>query len=203
MFLANFWGADWPRIEAELRKQEGWADFDLSTLPLPPPFEEALPRLREQLAVRTPAQRDSSIESYLEIGTGSGRLEDRQWIQSKYAGLKQLGESEYATILAHVGPAQQVLETSAARIVDAIHEARLRLFDQGERSIAPYSCAGLQNPRENMPGLLSSKGFGWEGWAVSILVLQSDVPGYDEMRAENLELIRERNRQLRQIIATF
>ena len=44
-FLADYWGADWPRIEAELRKQDGWADYDLKKLPMLMPLEEAMPLL--------------------------------------------------------------------------------------------------------------------------------------------------------------
>ncbi len=202
-FLTDYWGEDWPRIEAELRKMEGWEDYDLKKLPLPVPLDVAIPKLREELAHRTPEQRQSSIESYLEIGKGSGRLEDHQWILARHAQGKTLGEAEFLAIRAHVGPSQQVLEDSAARIIDAIHSVKLNLFDRRDFTLGPYSTAGTVNAREWKPGLLFSISYGYEGWAAGVMVLESDVPGYTELRAENLELIRIRNRELEALIATF
>jgi hypothetical protein len=49
-------GAEWPRIEKELRKQDGWADYDMKKLPKLMPIEEALPHIRSRL-MWSPAKR--------------------------------------------------------------------------------------------------------------------------------------------------
>ncbi len=202
-FLAQYWGEEWPRIEAALRGKDGWADFDLSKLPLPPPREVAIPKLREHIAVHSPDKRYSLVQTYMEIGSGSGDLKDRSWIQSKYSPKRELSEADFSAIDATVGPAQQILEASANQIVDAIYDAKVSVFDRGDLTIAPYSTTGGTNVREGKPGLLYSGAWGWEGWGAAMMVLESDVPGFAEMRAENILLIQERNRVLKEIIATF
>lgn len=56
---------------------------------------------------------------------------------------------------------------------------------------------------EGKPGMLYSGAWGSQGWGAAMMVLESDVPGFAEMRAENILLIQERNRVLKETIATF
>ena len=203
-FLADYWGADWPRIEAELRKQDGWADYDLKKLPMLMPLEEAMPLLRERLSWGASHLRQ--VESqYLEVGLGSGRLEDRAWIQTKYGHGLTLGDAEFATIEAELGPVQARLLESAQRITKAIEEARFRLFDQRDCPLYPYSSAGVhaRDRRVNQSGGIDLKSASYEGWCTSVIVLESDVPNWKELREENLALTYERNRQLKAVLDRF
>ena len=80
--MSDFWGAEWPRIEKELRKQDGWADYDMKKLPKLMPMEEALPHIRSRL-MWSPAKRQGVFTMFHETGWGSGLLEDRDWIKTK------------------------------------------------------------------------------------------------------------------------
>ena len=201
-FMSDFWGAEWPRIEKELRKQDGWADYDMKKLPKLMPVEEALPHIRSRL-MWSPAKRQGVFTMYHETGWGSGLLEDRDWIKTKYANGLELGDAEFAIIDAEIGPAQAKLSECVNRLVDAIAEARMRLFDARDMAIYPFSSAGVRYSREGQKGIVDGTATGHEGWGVTHVVLESDIPNWRELREENLALIAERNRQLRAVLDRF
>jgi len=201
-FLSDHFGADWPRIEAEWRKQDGWADFDFNTMRQPPPLEEALQVLRPRMQW-SPNRRKGAFMMYHETGWGSGLLEDRDWIRTKYANGLDLGDAEFAIIDAEIGPVQAKLDECVNRMLDAIEEARTRLFDARDMAIYPFSSKGVPVAREGKKGFLDGMAISHEGWCVTMMVLESDVPNWSELRAENLALIAERNRQLRAVLDRF
>lgn len=201
-FLSNHFGADWPRIEAEWRKQDGWADYDFNKLPQPPPLEEALQVLRSRMQW-SPNRRKGAFQMYHETGWGSGLLEDRDWIRTKYASGLDLGDAEFAMIDAEIGPVQAKLDECVNRMLDAIEEARVRLFEARDMAIYPYSSKGVPVAREGQKGFVDGMATSHEGWCVTVMVLESDVPNWSELREENLALIAERNRQLRAVLDRF
>jgi hypothetical protein len=201
-FLSDYFGADWPRIEAEWRKQDGWADYDFNKFPPPPPLEEALQAIRPRMRW-APHRRKGAFMMYHETGWGSGLLEDRDWIRTKYANGLDLGDAEFAIIDAEIGPVQAKLDECVNRLLDAIEEARMRLFEARDMAIYPFSSKGVPVARDGKKGFLDGMATSHEGWCVTMMVLESDVPNWSELREENLALIAERNRQLRAVLDRF
>jgi hypothetical protein len=205
VYLKDFWGPNWPEIEAELRASGNAAALDLEIAPedMPAPWEEVEALLERLLAERIEAER-------VHLPSRLGARRGGPWpepptaeflVERARLGLKdgEFGDGELVRALDETRLLRAEIAKLESDLVDAYHAACLSLLrgkaygkshffylPSIERALTPPALEG--RPRWN-PTLVNYK-----GWTVVFQLYKQDNLGIEHMIEELRPLYTERDR---------
>lgn len=205
VYLKDFWGPNWPEIEAELRASGNAAALELEIAPedMPAPWEEVEALLERLLAERIEAER-AQLPSRLGARRGGPWPEPPTadfLVERAALGLKDgdFGEGELARALDETRLLRAEIAELESDLVDAYHAAchsllRGKAYGKShffylpsiERALTPPALEG--RPRWN-PTLVNYK-----GWTVVFQLYKQDNLGIEHMIEELRPLYTERDR---------
>lgn len=205
-FLSDFWGKDWPEIEAEMRSMGNTSllEFELRTEDMPPPWEDVESILARLLAERIDAQR-LLIPGRLEAGMAWPEPVTRDFlIQQTGLGLspENFDDEDLARVLRETDWLRQEIAARETELVDAYKAACARLLRAGEYGKAmffygPSVERALTRPEHEVRERWSPTMVLYRGWMVSFQPYKDENPSIRRMVAELRPLYNERDKTVK------